>query len=143
MQKVKNDQSTKWSDWLAPAASLLCLIHCVGFGLIALLSPSLLHFSHSHNDGLEMLLSASVVLFGWLSLRRLNISKKVVISFLAIGLFNFVMSTHYFHNDWLFIISMFVLSAIQLNYVLRHSLKHIKSKKNCSQHAGEAQSCHH
>lgn len=116
-------KKNKFLALIGPCASVLCLLHCWGFALLTILSPSfILAFKQKYN-WVEYPIWAAMLIFGLMSLIRLrahDIPKVLFTAFvlLAVGgtLTLFVPSVHY-----LFHLSVSLMAVVQVIALYYHS----------------------
>jgi hypothetical protein len=114
-------------SWLLPSANILCLIHCLGMGLISFTAPVAL--SHLHLEWIEYGVVFFNLVVGTFIFRNLKVSSKVFIALYVLIGSSFLSLLLHQHN--LYHTSLIFTALFQI-YVLFKS--HQKKKHHCCDH---------
>jgi len=110
-------KNAHWSSWLGPCASFLCLVHCVGLGILAIAAPGIASLL-PHTEWLDPLVFATVFVSGSLSLRHLLASRSywIVLWILsAITLTALILERHGFAH-----VTTLLMACVQIPLLGRH-----------------------
>ena len=113
--------------WILPLTNLICLIHCVGFSLMAIFLPTFL--VNLHWEWLEYSVLGLNLIFGTSLLKDIKANIKHYLSFYGLILAGLYLLAFEYHKYFHFII--ITLSLYQLSLVYK---KHKNKKHNCCNH---------
>jgi MerC mercury resistance protein len=121
---------TSWTRWIGPCASFLCLIHCFGFAVIAILAPGILKLL-PHSEWIELSVLALSASTGFIALRGIKTSTRLVRLFLGLA----VLATIGLASDQheIYHSALTVMALLQITLIVRaHSTR--KATPPCCDH---------
>ncbi len=126
---TQNASATKMAAWLGPCASLLCLVHCVGFALLAVLAPSFSSFL-PHTEWMDWGVFTTVALSGAYALRNFRAGRIAWSLFAALALVGLGLLVAEAHGWGHFVVV--ALSLIQIPFIFKHFSE--RRKPPCCEH---------
>jgi hypothetical protein len=127
-----------WSSWIGPCASFLCLVHCIGLGVLAVAAPGLARFL-PHSEFLDWIVWLTVFVSGAASLRRLSAGRNFWIALNSLS--GVTLLALLFERHDVAHVTTLALACVQLPLLVRHFKGHGRSTPppTCCEH--EHQRC--
>lgn len=116
-------------NWIASCANILCLIHCVGFGLLGLFSPLLLVWLE-HIWWVDWGVLSINLIFGNLSIVNMGLSRKYLVGFNLLLALAFL--AVYLHQHSMMHYLILAMAVMQVTLLVRHHKK--PSNDECCDH---------